>query len=224
QKTIKETIRREEEAFNKTLDKGILLFDEAASLLESISHAEGEFSAVTQTGGIRRKVGVVKRSASDKADKRLAGEFAFRLYDEQGFPLDLTELMARERGLTVDVAHFEKLMEEQRERARKAQKKEAITVEAENLQVAPTKFLGYDFVETESVIETMLPGQKPDEFNIVLDQTPCYREMGGQVGDQGRLHVPGHDRTEVGQLRVTDTQKRGDVFIHRAALEEGRPP
>src|SRR4030095_14101699 len=146
------------------------------------------------------------------------------LYDEQGFPLDLAELMARERGLTVDVAHFEKLMEEQSERARKAQKKEAITLEAENLQVAPTKFLGYDFVETESVIETMLPGQKPDEFNIVLDQTPCYAEMGGQVGDQGRLHVPGHDRTEVGQLRVTDTQKRGDVFIHRAKLLDGRAP
>jgi alanyl-tRNA synthetase len=115
-------------------------------------------------------------------------------------------------------------MDEQRARARKAQKKEAISVEGENLQIAPTKFLGYDFVETESVIETVLPGQKPTEFNIVLDRTPCYAEMGGQVGDHGLLHVPGHDRTEVGMLRVADTQKRGDVFIHRAALTEGRPP
>src|SRR5438132_8247521 len=154
----------------------------------------------------------------------MPGRFAFKLYDTYGFPLDLTELMARERGLTVDIAGFEKLMEEQRTRARKAQKKEAISVETENLQIAPTKFLGYDVVETEPVTETVLPGQKSEEFNIVLDRTPCYAEMGGQVGDHGLLHVPGHDRTEVGRLRVTDTQKRGDVFIHRAALTEGRAP
>ena len=91
--------------------------------------------------------------------------------------------MARERGLTVDVAGFEKLMDEQRERARKAQKKEAISVEEDDLQVAPTKFLGYDFLETESVVETVLPGKKPDELNVVLDRTPFYAEMGGQVGD-----------------------------------------
>src|SRR5438270_931917 len=190
QKTMQETIRREEEAFNRTLDKGIELFER------------------------------------ELAQERLtiSAAFAFRLYDEQGFPLDLTELMARERDLIVDVAGFEKLMEEQRDRARKAQKKEAIGVEAENLRVAPTKFLGYDFVETESVIETVLPGQKSTEFNIVLDRTPCYAEMGGQVGDHGLLHVPGHDRTEGGKRHVTDTQKRGDVFIHRAALTEGRAP
>src|SRR5262249_35423948 len=140
------------------------------------------------------------------------------------FPLDLTELMARERGLTVDVAGFERLMEEQRERARKAQKKEEIIVEENKLKAAPTKFLGYDFLETESVVETVLPGKKQGELNVVLDQTPLYAEMGGQVGDHGVLHVPGHDRTEVGQLRVMDTQKRGDVFIHRAQLIEGRAP
>ena len=152
------------------------------------------------------------------------GDIAFRLYDEQGFSLDLTELMARERGLTVDVAGFEKLMEEQRERARKTQKKEEISIEEGELKAEPTKFLGYDFLETESVVETVLPGTKPEELNIVLDRTPLYAEMGGQVGDHGLLHVPGHDRTEVGQLRVIDTQKRGEVFVHRAALVEGRAP
>jgi alanyl-tRNA synthetase len=190
QKTIKEVIRREEEAFNKTLDKGIDLFErEVANGVSTIS-----------------------------------GAFAFRLYDEQGFPLDLTELMARERGLTVDVPGFEKLMEDQRERGRKGQKKEQISVEEDELKAGPTRFLGYDFLETESVVETVLPGKKPDELNIVLDQTPFYAEMGGQVGDRGLLHVPGHDRTEVGQLRVIDTQKRGDVFVHRATLLEGRAP
>jgi len=152
------------------------------------------------------------------------GSAAFKLYDTYGFPLDLTELMARERGLTVDVAGFEKLMEQQRERARKAQKKEKISVEEESLKVAPTKFLGYDFLEAEAVVETVLPGNKAGELNVVLDQTPFYAEMGGQVGDHGIVHVPGHDRTEVGQLRVIDTQKRGDVFIHRATLTEGRGP
>ena len=150
--------------------------------------------------------------------------FAFKLYDTYGFPLDLTELMARERGLTVDVAGFEKLMDEQRERARKAQKKEEISVEEGELEVEPTKFLGYDFLETEAVVETVLPGKKTDEVNVVLDRTPFYAEMGGQVGDRGLLHVPGHDWTEVGQLRVTDTQKRGDVFVHRATVVEGRAP
>jgi alanyl-tRNA synthetase len=190
QKTIKDVIRREEGAFNKTLDKGIELFERE-----------------------------VARGVST-----ISGAFAFRLYDEQGFPLDLTELMARERGLAVDVAGFERLMEEQRERARKAQKKEKISVEESELKAAPTKFLGYDYLEAESVVETVLPGTKPEELNIVLDRTPLYAEMGGQVGDRGLLHVPGHDRTEVGQLRVIDTQKRGDVFVHRAALVEGRAP
>src|SRR5947207_3799636 len=116
------------------------------------------------------------------------------------------------------------MMEQQRERARKAQKKEKISVEEGELKSAPTKFLGYDFLETESVVKTVLPGTKPKEVNVVLDQTPFYAEMGGQVGDRGLLHVPGHDRTEIGQLRVIDTQKRGDVFIHRAKLTEGRAP
>src|SRR6266480_1484904 len=131
--------------------------------------------------------------------------------------------MARECGLTVDVTGFEKLMEQQRERGRKAQKREEVTVEEGALVVEPTKFLGYDFLEAEAVVETVLPG-KNDELNIVVDRTPFYAEMGGQVGDCGLLHVPGHDWTEVGQLRVMDTQKRGDVFVHRAELVQGRPP
>ena len=191
QKTVKETIRREEEAFNNTLDIGINVFEQG-----------------------------IQRWNLD----HIPGDFAFLLYDTYGFPLDLTELMSRERGLTVDVAGFEKLMEEQRERARKAQKKDEISIEEGELGVEPTKFLGYDFLETEAVVETVLPGKKKDEFNVVLDRTPFYAEMGGQVGDRGLLHVPGHDWTEVGQLRVIDTQKRGDVFVHRATVVEGRAP
>ena len=97
QSLIKETLRREEEGFNKTLDKGIALFE------AEVARLNGSPGAGT-----------------------IAGAFAFRLYDEQGFPFDLTELMARERGLTVDKEGFESLMNEQRSRARAAQKKTAI--------------------------------------------------------------------------------------------------
>ena len=204
QKTIKETIRREEESFNRTLDTGLVWFDRAANFVEAGAKA-----------GMR---------TDDVLKRRISGEAAFKLFDTYGFPLDLTELMARERGLSVDVKRFEELMEQQRERARKAQKKEEISVEDGELKAAPTKFLGYDFLEAEAVVETVLPGKKSDELNIIVDRTPFYAEMGGQVGDRGLLHVPGHDWTEVGQLRVIDTQKRGDVFVHRAAVVEGRAP
>jgi alanyl-tRNA synthetase len=252
QNDIKETIRREEEGFNKTLDTGLEILDEATTdairRQAIVSGAARNFNITIHntnprhlrpfewqvSGGpdIERPVLVIvaQDANAEVFEKNLGGrpkvlgEKVFELYDTYGFPLDLTELIARERGLTVDVAGFEELMEKQRDRARKAQKKEEISVEEGSLEVAPTKFLGYDFLETESVIETILPGRKPEELNIVLDRTPCYAEMGGQVGDHGLLHVPGHDRTEVGQLRITDTQKRGDVFVHRATLGEGRAP
>jgi alanyl-tRNA synthetase len=202
QRAVKDTIRREEDAFNRTLDKGI---EEFNWMMEALKR---DVPKVAPLGGW-----VI-----------MPGRFVFKLYDTYGFPLDLTELMAREQGFTIDTQGFEKLMEEQRERARKAQKKEEISVEEAELKAAATKFLGYDFLEAEAVVETVLPGKKSDELNIVVDRTPFYAEMGGQVGDRGLLHVPGHDWTEVGQLRVIDTQKRGDVFVHRAALVKGRAP
>jgi alanyl-tRNA synthetase len=189
QQFVEEVLRREEEAFNKTLDKGIALFEAEAS-----------------------------------AGKGISGQFAFRLYDEQGFPLDLTELMARERGLTVNVAEFEVLMDEQRQRARKAQKKDVITVSEDTLDIEPTEFLGYDFLETEAGVELVSAGKTPGELNVILDRTVLYGEMGGQVGDTGLLHIPGHDRSEAGRLEILDTQKKGSLFIHRARVAEGRAP
>ncbi|MBX6325648.1 MAG: alanine--tRNA ligase [Chthoniobacterales bacterium] len=217
---ITETIRREEEAFNKTLDKGIELFEREVSRILG-GRLQAAASNIPGEGEVRKRVAGISPQSSGSC---VSGEFAFKLYDTYGFPLDLTELMARERGLAVDVEGFEKLMEQQRARGRSAQKKEEIAVEADDLKTAPTRFLGYEFLETESVVEAVLPGKKPGELNIVLDRTPFYAEMGGQVGDQGVVHVPGHDWTEVGRLRVTDTQKRGNAFIHRATVVEGRPP
>ncbi len=205
QAVIETTLRAEEEHFNKTLDRGIELFEEV--LAQPSLVASGVFPATE----------------------------AFKLYDTYGFPLDLTELMARERGLTVDVAGFEKLMEQQRRRAREdhQKKKATITVVGEGLKVEPTKFLGYDNLEAEAVVEAThpvgravptAPRQQTDEYEIILDQTPFYAEMGGQVGDTGLVHVPGHEWTEVGRLQVLDTQKQGDVHVHRAKLVDGRAP
>ncbi|HEV8417515.1 MAG TPA: alanine--tRNA ligase, partial [Candidatus Udaeobacter sp.] len=236
QSKVTETIRREEEAFNRTLDVGMSLFLKAVDAVESAPAILKDDSFLPADYGAEEfekdasgelsvfHYGRFQRDEHGNVQKQLNGEVAFKLYDTYGFPLDLTELLARERGFTVDVSEFEKLMEEQRERARKAQKKEEITVEEGELGVEPTKFLGYDFLETEAVVATVLPGKKKDEVNVVLDRTPFYGEMGGQVGDRGLLHVPGHDWTEVGQLRVIDTQKRGDVFVHRAVVVEGRAP
>lgn len=249
QSRIKEAIRREEEAFNKTLDRGIAQFNTASykAFIDALtsSGANKRFHFFFENAfGVGSGIGNVQDVYAKLPEVRIdlqkpdlvvvketigkipviSGASAFELYDTYGFPLDLTELMARERGLSVDVADFERHMEGQRARARAAQKKEEISVEEGELEVQPTKFLGYDFLETESVVETVLPGKQPSEVNIVLDRTPFYAEMGGQVGDRGLLHVPGHDWTEVGRLRVNDTQKRGEVFVHRATLVNGRAP
>jgi alanyl-tRNA synthetase len=199
---VEEVLRREEEAFNKTLDRGIARFEVAAkSAQESWAKREDETQA-----------------------PRILAESAFELYDTYGFPLDLTELMACERGMTVDVPGFEKLMEQQRARARRGQKKEVIVISEENLRVEPTKFIGYDFLETEAVVESVAPARAENEFDLVVDRTACYAEMGGQVGDTGLVHVPGPDWSEAGRLQVTNTQKKGEVFIHRGVLAAGRAP
>jgi alanyl-tRNA synthetase len=199
---VADVLKREEEAFNKTLDRGI----EEFNLALEVAAPNAGSSGLPVSGNV------------------FPGRIAFELYDTYGFPLDLTELMARERGMSVDVAGFEKLMEAQRARARRAQKREVISVSEENLQLEPTKFLGYDFLETEAVVEMVAPTARNAEFDLIVDRTACYAEMGGQVGDTGLIHVPGPDWSEVGRLRITNTQKKGNVFIHRSALADGRAP
>jgi alanyl-tRNA synthetase len=130
---------------------------------------------------------------------------AFRLYDTYGFPLDLTELMARERGLIVDKEGFNKLMDEQKKRSQAAQKKEVISL-SQIETTAPTKFVGFEKLESPArVLEAV---SVKDKTAVVLDTSPFYAEMGGQVGDTGEL-------TGSGQLwRVTNTQKSGNTFLH----------
>ena len=176
-KTVQDTIRIEEEAFNKTLDRGIEIFN---TRLEQMKAERG-------------------------TAKVMPGCWAFELYDTYGFPLDLTQLMAREQQVEVDVAEFEKLMEDQRARARAAQKKEVIAL-SQIETTTPTKFVGYDqLVSAAKVLEVV---SLKDKTAVILDTSVCYAEMGGQVGDQGEL-------SGGGQLwRVVNTQKSGNTFLH----------
>jgi len=163
----------------------------------------GTASGKSEHSGVSRE-GAGNNARGGRAPQ-ISAAFAFRLYDEQGFPLDLTELMARERGLTVDVAGFNALMEEQKARARAAQKKTVIELSQIETKT-PTRFLGYDALETPArVLEVV--GLK-DKTAVVLDTSTCYAEMGGQLGDTGEL-------TGSGQLwRVVNTQKSGNTWLH----------
>lgn len=148
------------------------------------------------------------------ASPQISGAFAFRLYDEQGFPLDLTELMARERGLTVDTAGFEKLMEEQRARARAAQKKEVISL-SQIQTTTPTKFVGYDTTATKAkVLEVVMEKGKT---GLILDRSSFYAEMGGQVGDTGNVVKDSYG------FIVTNTQKVGNTWVHWLEVNDADP-
>jgi len=195
QHKIEESLQREEESFNRTLDKGIALFE--AEVARIMSHNENAAKAPTLPG-----------TESNRAV--ISAAFAFRLYDEQGFPLDLTELMARERGLTVDTEGFERLMAEQRARARKAQKKSVIEVSGSETQ-SPTNFLGYEHDQTGADVEAVLEigGKK----GAVLNNSVLYAEMGGQVCDQGEMIG------ESGSWKIIETRKSGDTWLHLLADE-----
>ncbi len=145
------------------------------------------------------------RTQTEEMRGVLGGAPAFLLYDTYGFPLDLTELMARERGLRVDSAGFEKLMEGQRARARAARKREVIEVSQIDSAKA-TEFVGFDRLEaTARVLEVV---RVKDRHAVVLDASPFYAEMGGQVGDTGRIKL--EDRA----WEVVDTQKAGNAWLH----------
>jgi alanyl-tRNA synthetase len=237
-KHVQDVIRMEEEAFNKTLDRGIERFN--AALHAAV--VEHNFKAIAGTEKIVRidcgqfhyeSTPVSKALPNRKPDVSidLTGAFAdqllraglevpifkgadaFELYDTYGFPLDLTELMARERGLTVDKEGFEKLMEEQRTRARAAQKKEVIAV-SQVETTAPTKFIGYDELAVQAKVLEVV--SLKDKTAVILDTSTCYAEMGGQVGDTAELSGSSQF------WRVTNTQKAGNTFLH--VLESGDAP
>lgn len=161
-----------------------------------------------------------------KKPQQISGEDAFTLYDTHGFPLELTQEIAAEQGITVDEEGFAAEMEKQRDRARNAHETIDLTVQStlEQLadQIHPTGFLGYtDFSATTQVMAIIANGESVQEaaagtaVQIALDQTPFYAESGGQIGDRGYLN--GKDVV----VRIEDVQKESNIFIHSGRIERG---
>jgi alanyl-tRNA synthetase len=188
---IEKIIKAEEESFNATLDRGIELFDT-----------------------------LIKKNNA-KNEKTISGDDVFKLYDTYGFPVDLTAVMAREQGFTIDEKHFNELMNEQRERARKSTKDKLGTVSVivdklDDFNLASTQsteFRGYD----ELVSEAKIIGIKKEQNKslMVLDRSPFYVESGGQSNDKGNLIIGDT------HLRVIDVAKVNNQVIHIAENESG---
>lgn len=189
-------IESEEASFGRTLDRGLEIFNTAAETAE-------------------------------KGDGRIiSGENAFQLYDTFGFPMDLTQLMARERGLKVDNATFDKLMEEQRAKARAAQKGVSMTANLSGVQLPDTdddsKYLSdtcsakvVGWIDSEGYkTEGVLAGRQ-ENVGLVLEKTCFYAESGGQVGDCGVI------RSVAGEFVVEATEKIANCIVHQGKVATG---
>ena len=178
QQLITKVIKEEEDSFLRTLDKGISMLDKAMEELK----AQGK--------------------------NQLDGVQAFRLFDTYGFPLDLTELICRENNFTVDEEQFNVEMQKQKERARNAAAVE--NSDWTELQPGEQQFVGYDYTEYNChILRYRKVTQKKNEFyELVLDTTPFYGEMGGQVGDCGVL--VNEDET----IDIIDTKRENNQSVH----------
>ena len=214
---IEAVLKTEEESFNRTLDRGLEQFEKS-------------FNRRGQNVDITEPTPGNSLALQPTLMGYISGEDAFELYDTYGFPLDLTELMARERGVLVDVEGFNKAMTQQRERSRAAQKKEIITAKtaADEPEVDPyanavqTEFVGYVRDSSVANIEEIV--EDGDFAYAVVNRSPFYAEMGGQVGDTGVIQASGQP-----DVPVTNTLKRGPSYYlklankaDRARLPEGR--
>ena len=193
---IKAELQREEVNFLKTLDRGEKLL---AEIIQDIKQ---------------------------KGQTSISGESAFTLYDTYGFPLELTQEIAAENNLTVDVDGFNAEMQKQVERAKAAHETIDLTVQGSLDKLAEhihsTKFIGYTQLKTTAKIEVLLvagvseeAAEAGTEVQIVLDKTPFYAESGGQIGDKGYISGDGV------LVRIEDVKKESDFFIHFGYIERG---
>jgi len=170
-------IKSEEESFGETLDRGLAVFDSVIRLLPAL------------------KTSVI------------SGRNAFKLYDTFGFPIDMTQQMARERGLSVDMEEFESELEKQKTRSRRVAHLEEVEGEIH----PPAKFIGYDdrFVHDTFVSQSRLISRASvRHIELSLEETPFYGESGGQVGDTGNVIIDGME------FHVQDTKKQDDATVH----------
>ena len=160
----------------------------------------------TLAQGIKRFEGYVEQHPSQDID----GGFAFELFDTYGFPIDLTQLMAAEKGINVDMEGFKANLEEQKNRSRKAAEKANGDWVVVNASEQPTEFVGYTDMTSESHILRFreVVAKKQKHFEIVLDRTPFYAEMGGEVGDTGTLV------SENECIHIINTVKENNLVIH----------
>ena len=197
---IKSQLGREETQFLKTLERGEKLLAEIIA------------------------------QAANSGNKQISGKDAFELYDTYGFPLELTQEIAEEQGLTVDLAGFEQEMELQKTRSKDSH--EAIDLTTQNAlgeiitDSKETSFLGYFQLTTQSQIMGIVVSNSDSSSNaqtasagdtvqLILDQTPFYGESGGQIGDRG--YLSGDDVL----IRIADVQKEGNIFVHKGKVERG---
>lgn len=193
---IKAELQREESRFLKTLERGEKLLDEV--------------------------IEQVKQEGKNQID----GKTAFKLYDTYGFPLELTQEIAEEHGLTVDIAGYEAAMKEQQETSQDAHETIDLlaqgTLDEITSGVAATEFLGYTLPATTAQVMTIIAEGEPVEsaeagtqVQVVLDQTPFYAESGGQIGDRG--YLSGENLL----VRIEDVQKQANLFVHFGRVERG---
>jgi alanyl-tRNA synthetase len=216
---IKAELAREESQFLKTLERGEKLLSEIVkkALLEKASYL------VVAEGGQEAEPTI-----------QISGQDAFTLYDTYGFPLELTQEIAEEYGISVDLDGFETAMKEQQTRAKDAHQTIDLTVQGSLDKLAETihstEFVGYGELSSLAKVEVILVNGKSvteavagTEVQVVLNRTPFYAESGGQIGDKGYLNRPGAEgeNSESLLVRIEDVKKESDFFVHFGIVERG---
>lgn len=191
----------------------------AKAQVEKVLKQEEERFAETLDQGMH----ILEQEIKNLSSKTIPGEVVFKLYDTYGFPVDLTADVAREHGLEIDRKGYEQTMEKQREMARASSSFDVDYNDGLELE-GKTEFLGYKDLSSEqsNISHILINGEEAESLSeagqsamLILDSTPFYGESGGQVGDTGRIF------TYNAQFDVTDTQKKGDVFVHIGKLVKG---
>ncbi|WP_040605712.1 alanine--tRNA ligase [Salisaeta longa] len=225
---IAQVIRSEEESFLQTLGTGLSFFERLTPYVHAA--ADGSADAVRdELADDAAAVDLLEKAYVDTDDRaaildsfvataaagRLSGEIAFLLHDTYGFPIDLTQLMAREEGLAVDMDRYETLMDRQKARARSASTFSIDQSSADTWHEVSSGeasvFVGYDrLAVTDSAVRAVrtVTRDADDRFELELSVTPFYAESGGQVGDTGVLRVGDEE------VKVLDTQRRGARIVH----------
>ena len=201
---VSKVIKEEEEAFLRTINSGISLFN---SFIENGEKIHGKISEKSQLIHIKANNGKIYDGL--RRGKKIFGEFAFELNDTYGFPIDLTQLMAKEVAWEVDMNGYYKCLEKQKQRSRAA-----TSIETEDWIVlksnARNAFVGYN----QSTIKTQVTQYRKvitkgkEQYQLVLQQTPFYAESGGQIGDTGILHFNNEP------IEVINTKKENGLIVH----------